>query len=229
MRYRDLRDLRDLAPKTLEELMEKNLSTVCPSCGDTITLIPQHQPINDSHDYSYFVANCPNFKRRFCKPIFAVYQALNDCIIETYPIPNFDASNLHDSIPISIREDYAESMRCLFVNAYKGAVTLCRRVIEAIACDKLGSKSKDTNGKTKKLYDLIDLLFNEGLITKDIKESAHEIRLFGNYGAHVQDDGLDSVEQNEAQDVKEITGQLLSIIYITPDKTKKLKEKRESK
>jgi len=46
------RHLHDLAPKTLEELMKGNLSTVCPSCGDTITLIPQHQPINDSHDYS---------------------------------------------------------------------------------------------------------------------------------------------------------------------------------
>jgi len=219
----------DRAPKTIEELMERNLSTECPSCGDTVTLIPQHEPVNDLQDYSYFVAKCPNHKRLYCKPILAVYQTLNDCIYERYPIPKFEASNIHKSIPISIREDYAEAKRCLFVNAHKGAVMLCRRVIEAIACDKLGKKSKDNKGKTKKLFELIDLMYNEGLITKDIKDSAHEIRLFGNYGAHVQDDGLDNVEREEAQDVREITWQLLYTIYVAPDKTKKLKEKRESK
>jgi len=219
----------DRAPKAIEELTERNLSTECPSCGDKVTIIPQHEPVNDLNDYSYFVAKCPNHKRLHCKPIFAVYEVMNDRICERYPIPTFKASNMHESIPISIREDYAESRRCLFVDAYKGAVTLCRRVIEAIACDKLGQKSKDDKRKTKKLFELIDLMHNEGLITKDIKDSAHEIRLFGNYGAHVQDDRLDNVKYDEAQGVREITWQLLYTIYVAPHKTKKLKEKRQSK
>jgi len=219
----------DCVPKTIKELTERNLSIECPSCGNTVSLIPQHEPINTLNDYSYFVAKCPNHKRLYCKPIFAVYQALNDYICERYPIPEFKASNIHESIPISIREDYAESRRCLFADAYKGTVTLCRRVIEAIACDKLAEKSKEDKGKSKKLFELINLMYDEGLITKDIKDSVHEVRLFGNYGAHVQDDGLDNVERDEAQGVREVTWQLLYTIYIAPDKTKKLKEKRENK
>ena len=102
-------------------------------------------------------------------------------------------------------------------------------MIEAVACDKLGDKSRDGKGRTKPLFELIDLMYSDRLITQDIRDSAHEIRLFGNYGAHVQDDGLDRVEREEAEDVKNVTWQLLYAIYVGPDKTKKLKERRESK
>ena len=140
--------------------------------------------------------------------------------IRTYPIPTFDASTMHKAIPNAIRKDYAEARRCLYVNAYKGAITLLRRVIEAVSCDRLGQKSKDKNGRTKRLYDLINLLLTEGLITKDLSDSAHEIRLFGNYGAHVQDDGLDTVERDEALDTRKITWQILYTVYVAPYKTK---------
>ncbi|MFA4905653.1 MAG: DUF4145 domain-containing protein [Candidatus Margulisiibacteriota bacterium] len=219
----------DDAPETIKELQERNLSTECPYCGDTIALIPQHDPINEYDDYSYFIALCPNHKRAFCKPIFAKYQVLNDCIYERYPIPRLDASKIHESIPLSIREDFAEARSCLYAKANKGAVALFRRVVEAIGCDKLGEKAKEHKGDTKKLFELIDLMHEEGLISKSLKESAHEIRLFGNYGVHVQNDGLDKVSSEEASDVREMTWQLLYAIYVSTDKTKKLREKRENK
>lgn len=136
---------------------------------------------------------------------------------------------MHKAIPEFIREDYAEGSRCMNVESYKATVAMCRRVVEALACDKLGAKAKDTKGSTRKLYDLIDLLHADGLITKDIKDSAHELRHLGNYGAHVQDDGLDKVKRFEAQDVREITWQLLYSIYIAPFKTEELRKARTSK
>ena len=66
---------------------------------------------------------------------------------------------------------------------------MCRRAIEPLAGDKLGAKSKDAKGATRKLYELIDLLHADGFITRDLRDSAHELRHFGNYGAHAQDDG----------------------------------------
>lgn len=222
--------MRRDAPSSMKGLRERNISTECPHCGDTVSLLPQHDPITDpENENAYFVALCPNHRRRYCEPIFAVYQALNDYIVARYPIPGFKASDMHKAIPERIREDYAEARRCMFVEAYKGAVALFRRVVEATACDKLGQKAKNKDGTTKKLYELIDLLGSEGLITKDIKDAAHEVRFFGNYGAHVQDDGLDKVEPDEARDVREICWQLLSTIYIAPFKTRELRDKRVKK
>jgi hypothetical protein len=72
-------------------------------------------------------------------------------------------------------------------------------------------------------------MHSRGLITKDVRDSAHEVRHFGNYGAHIQDDGLDSVSADEATDVGEIAWQLLSSLYVSPAKTAELRKKRESK
>ncbi len=220
--------MHDHPPESIDELKERNISTECPHCGDTVALLPMHKPVN-TYDHSYFVALCPNHKRSHCKPIFAVYQPLNDCIQERYPIPSFSASSMHKAIPEPICEDYAEGVRCMYVESYKAAVAMYRRVVEALACDKLGEKAKDTKGNTRKLYELIDLLHADGLITKNIKDGAHELRHFGNYGAHVQDDGLDKVERQEARDVREITWQLLYSIYIAPFKTDELRKARTSK
>jgi hypothetical protein len=218
----------DHPPESIDELVERNISTNCPHCGDTVALIPAHKPIN-THDHSYFVARCPNAKRRHCDPIFAVYQPLNDYIEERYPLPSFKASSMHEAIPLRIREDYAEARRCGYVESNKAVVVMCRRVLEAVASDKLGAKAKDTKGTPLKLYALIDLLNSDGFITRDLKDSAHELRHFGNYGAHAQDDGLDKVERQEARDVQEITWQFLYSIYVAPAKTDELRKARTKK
>lgn len=220
--------MHDRPPESIEQLQERNISTKCPYCGDMVSLIPVHKPVN-SYDNSYFVALCPNHKRQHCKPIFALYQPLNDFIQERYPIPTFNASGIPKAIPEPIREDYAEGVRCLFVASHKAVVVMCRRVLEAVVCDKLGSKAKDTKGNPFKLHTLIDLLHTDGFITKDLKDSAHEIRHFGNYGAHVQDDGLDEVTRQEAQNTREIAWQFLYAIYVAPAKTEELRSARKTK
>lgn len=212
-------------PESRADLSKRNISTRCPHCGDTVRLIPCHDPVRAS-DYAYFVALCPNEPKRYCRPIFAVYQPLNDVIVERYPISSFDPSRMDESIPMAVRGDFAEAKRCEYAEAHKGAVALFRRVVEAIACDKLGGKAKDAGGKIRKLHELIDAMHAEGLITRDIRDSGHEIRYFGNYGAHIQDDGLDHVTAAEVADVEEVTWQLLYTIYVAPEAAKRLREKR---
>jgi hypothetical protein len=195
-------------------------------------LIPLTEPVvtdDMSRGKAYFVGNCPNHKKRRCKPIFAVYQGLNDYIESRFPIPTFEASSLHKAIPEPIRQDYAEARRCVFVDAHKGAVVLLRRVVEATACDRLKADAKKANGDTKKLWELIDTMHEKGLITRDLRDSAHEIRHLGNYGAHVQDDGLDSVSREDANDVRQVTWQLLQSVYIGPHDTRELASKRQQR
>jgi hypothetical protein len=122
--------MRRALPETIDELRNRNLSVHCPGCADTVTLNPVAGPIN-SFDYAYFIGRCPNSDRRHCRPIFGIYQPLNDIITERYPIPSFEARWIHEAVPLSIREDYAEAKRCTFVKAYKGAVAMYRRVVEA--------------------------------------------------------------------------------------------------
>jgi len=220
--------MRESVPGSIDELRNRNLSAYCPKCNDTVTLNPVAGPIN-THDHSYFIARCPNTKRLLCPQIFAVYQALNDIITDCYPIPSFDPDWMDKSIPQGIREVYAEARRCSFAKAYRGAAVMCRRVVEAAACDKLGPAAQDAKGRTKRLLDLIDEMHSQGLITADLKESTHEIRLFGNYGAHVNDDGLDSVSADEASAVRKIAWQLLHTLYVAPEKTAELRKKRQSK
>ena len=162
-------------------------------------------------------------------PFFIKHILQEDAVIECYPIPNFTAQQVALPIPDSMKEDYAEARRCLYVDSYKGVVTLCRRVMEAIAINKLEEKAGDEDGRTKKLHVLIDLMRDEGLITEDLKKTAHEIRHFGNYGAHVKNDGLDKVEPDEAEDIAQITYKFLDTIYISPQQTEDLKNRRESK
>lgn len=215
-------------PESVSQLQERNISTDCPHCGDTVALLPAHNPVN-TYEHSYFVALCPNHKRNHCKPVFAVYQPLNDYIQERYPFPSFDASKMHKSIPEAIREDYTEGARCLFVDSYKAVVVMCRRVLEALASDKLGAKAKDARDHPLKLYTLIDMLRADGFITKDLTDTAHEIRRFGNYGAHAQNDGLDKVTRQEARDTRAVTWQFLYSIYVAPAKTEELRNARKGK
>ena len=221
--------MRERPPRSKEELAGCNISARCPHCKDRVSLIPFADPIVDFRDLAYFIARCPNSKRLHCEPIFAVYEALNDCLHAIYPLPGFDASNIDKAIPDGIRDDYAESQRCFYASAYKGTVALLRRVIEAAACNKLGADSLDAKGHTKKLWQLIDLMHQRGLITHDIRDAAHAVRLFGNYGAHVQDDDLDKVTRQEASEADDITWQILYSLFIVAKQTEALRQRLAAK
>ncbi|PIZ65990.1 hypothetical protein CO051_06615, partial [Candidatus Roizmanbacteria bacterium CG_4_9_14_0_2_um_filter_39_13] len=65
----------------------------------------------------------------------------------------------------------------------------------------------------------MDELFNKGYITQHLKETAHEIRHFGNFGAHPQNDILGDTTSEDAEIIKQLTFSLISAIYIIPFKT----------
>lgn len=207
-----------------EELKLRNITAQCPYCNCKVRLDPWGDILFINGLY-YFIAICPNCYRD-CKPLFAVYEDLNDRIIRLYPLPMGNEDSLHIAIPQNIKSDYAEAIRCQYAEAYKACMVMCRRVIEAIACDKLGEDARRSDGNTKQLNKLIEELFNQHLITADIKNAALEIKYFGNYGAHVSDDGLDEVSLDDAMAVQNLTGHLLTSIYITPYETQKLRKNR---
>lgn len=53
-----------------------------------------------------------------------------------------------------------------------------------------------------------------------------QIKYFGNYGAHPQDEGIDKVTKMDSKQVLDFVSPLLDIAYITPWKVNKLKNKK---
>jgi len=207
------------------DVKEINLSYYCRGCHQQVRGIPLTEPqyhISEYDDDPWLVVRCPT---RLCELSFVIYDRLNDCVRRVYPFPSFDPSDYHKAIPQKIREDLAEADRCYHADAYKAAVTMNRRAVQRIVLDKI----KDSEIKKKKLWEQIDALFDAGLITKDLKETAHEIRHFGNFGAHPSDDQLDNTTCEDAELVDRLTMDLIRTIYIVPFETSKLKGKRIKK
>lgn len=207
------------------DIKKINLSYFCRGCKQTVRGIPLTEPqyhISAHSDEPWLVARCPT---HLCKLSFVIYDKLNDRIKRVYPLPSFDPGNFHKAIPSKVREDLAEADRCLHADAYKGAVSMNRRAIQRIVLDKI----KDSSIKKKKLWEQINELFKAGFITKHLKETADEIRHFGNFGAHPSDDELDNTTYDDAKMVDSLTWDLVRTIYVTPYQTEQLKSKRNKK
>lgn len=207
------------------EMKDVNLTYFCRRCKQQVRGIPLTDPqfhISSFDDNPWLIVRCPT---RLCELSFIIYDRLNDCVRSVYPLPNFDPDNYHKAIPEKIRIDLAESDRCFHAYAYKAAVAMNRRAIQNIVLDKIEDKSI----KSKKLWEQIDALFTSGFITKHLQETAHEIRHFGNFGAHPQDDELDDTIREDAEIVDRLTWDLVRTIYVTPFETEQLKTKRTGK
>jgi len=109
-------------------------------------------------------------------------------IIDQYPkrVPKIDTS-----VPSEVARDYVEAIKCFDVGANKGSVVMCRRALQSSVIER--------GAKKDRLVDQIDELHDKQIITKDIKDWAHEIRLTGNIGAHPDEDGLEDVTLDDAE------------------------------
>jgi hypothetical protein len=198
---------------------EFNLDYQCPRCGHLVRGIPETNPtyhISATSDTEAFlIVRCP---RQLCDLAFVVYDRLNDRIRRVYPFPKTSASDYHKAIPEAMRRDFAEANRCWFAEAHKGVVVLCRRVMQMIALDR--------GARGKLLRDQIDDLLASGHITKSLHDADAEIRYFGNFGAHPQDDHLDDVTDDDARAVLDLTRQFLIDLYVRPHETQELLTKR---
>lgn len=208
------------------DIKDINLTYYCRRCKQRVRGIPvtdlQFHISGLSDQRAWLICRCPT---RLCELSFVIYDKLNDRVQSVYPYSTFDADDYHESIPQKVREDIAEAERCYHADAYRASVTMYRRAIQNIILDRIS----DLAIKKKRLVDQIDVLFSNGLITKDLKETAHEIRHFGNFGAHPSDDALDNTSSKDAEMIGQLTFDLIRTIYITPFQTAELRAKRNKK
>lgn len=161
--------------------------------------------------YRYSVSECNS-----CSQHFLVIRDDDNSIESIYPrtLPG----SVNDLIPEDIKADFEEALLCYSVSAYRGAAALARRTVQLICLDKGADKSK-------KLYQQIDELFSNGVITKDIQEWAHEVRFLGNDAAHPN---KDIVSGDDARDILDLLESLCEVLYVAPAKAAERKKKRTS-
>lgn len=124
-----------------------------------------------------------------------------------------------EAVPNGIASDFREALRCYWIKAFKSAVVMCRRALQASA---IALKAKGDRP-----VDQIDDLAKQGKITESLKDFAHEVRLTGNVGAHPDKDGLGDVAETDAEDIIAFTREYFHHVYVMPAKLKARKEPPE--
>lgn len=136
-------------------------------------------------------------------------------IIDYYPkrTPKVDGS-----VPENVANDFMEAMVCFDVGTNKASAAMCRRALQ--------SSMLERGAKKERLANQIDELFEKQIITKDIRDWAHEIRLTGNIGAHPDEDGLENITRADAAELIKFMEEYLNYVYVMPAK---VAEKRAKK
>lgn len=120
-------------------------------------------------------------------------------------------SKFTETVPSDVLEDFREGVTNLNTKCYKASVSMFRRSLQS-ALLNLGADPKQ---------DLIDQIKNTSSLTQDIKDWAHNIRIFGNWGAHPQNDNLKEVDQKVADEVRMFIEEFFNYVYVMPGRVAK--------
>jgi len=77
--------------------------------------------------------------------------------------------------------------------------------------------------------DLITQINSLNSLPSDIKDWAHQIRIFGNWGAHPDKDNLKEVDHDDVIEVNDFISKFFLYVFIMPEKVKLSRTKREKK
>lgn len=117
-------------------------------------------------------------------------------------------------VPTSIARDAREAHKCHSIEAYRAAVAMARRALQAAVYDLADRNDKEAPDSS--LYKQIEWLADEGLVTDTLKSMATRIRLSGNIGAHPDKDGLEDIGKQDSKAALEFLEDLLHFTYVVP-------------
>ncbi len=200
-------------------------SIFCPNCRQKTNLKirqdynrPNPAISRDYNKYSshiwYEIGECNG-----CDFFFLVKRR-GSYINKIYPDPL--PKPIPEKTPDFLQDDLKEAYLCLAAGAYRAAGVMARRALQ-LCCIKKGAPGKN-------LHEQIDWLLNEQIITKDLKESAHEVRLTGNDAAHPPKNNSkdESVSKEDAEDILELLESFIEVLYIMPALTEERRQKRNT-
>ncbi|MBZ2195970.1 DUF4145 domain-containing protein [Occultella gossypii] len=122
-----------------------------------------------------------------------------------------------EDVPSPISEAAAEAWTCHAAGLHRAAAIMARAVVEATAKDK-GATSGSLMAKIDKLYD-------DEVIGKGVKGTAHEIRFIGNEMAH--GDFVINIGEDTSADLLSFMDELLYEVYQRDAKLSRFRAARQ--
>jgi hypothetical protein len=135
---------------------------------------------------------------------------------QKFPGEEASYSNKFDGpVPTIVLEDFKEGVVCLYNKCPRAAVSMFRRSLQSALLER-GANSKE---------DLIKQIQSASFLTQDIKDWAHSIRIFGNWGAHPQDDNLKDVDEKIAEETQSFLEEFFNYVYVMPSRVADARKK----
>lgn len=188
----------------------------CPHCGvlsqmlsagkptriidQTLKTIHSIKECNNCHQIIYFVT----------KNELTGSNTYEEKLVFHYPTAK---AKTHESVPKDIADIYKQGVNCLNVGSSIGAITCFRRALQQLCIDKGATQGKQ-------LHEQLD-----EVLTARVKDTAHEIKQWGNLGAH-PDELIKDVKNEDAVETKKFMELVFDDVYVVPWRIKESKKKR---
>lgn len=151
----------------------------------------------------------------FCKKLSFVhfwdYRRGNPPVSQTFIVNSYPSKHIAEiqtmQIPNKIKADYIEGITALMNSCFKSACVMFRRAVQN-AVIELGASKK------KGLEDQIDQLERKRIITPELKDLAHQMRVIGNLGAHPLKDEFDQLKKEDAVDMESFLKEFINYCFV---------------
>lgn len=217
--------------KTLIAEHAVDLIDLCPHCGANVhieKLWSEHHMFKNNDVEFYVIFRCRPCKKLVLKTYYLKQNILTGNFDlktvgwdEKFP-PSFDNELSKDDveyIPEQILSDYKEALKCKSISANRASCAMFRRSLQN-GLVTLGADAKS---------DLITQINSLDSLPPDIKDWAHQIRIFGNWGAHPDKDQLKNVSEEDVAEVYDFITKFFTYTFIMPEKVKLSRKRREDK
>lgn len=209
----------------------KDLIELCPHCGARSHIEAlwndYHQLRNRDVEF-YVIFRCKPCRKLILKTFYLEqnpYSHEENLTMkgwnEMFPMSLDDQLKKEEKefVPNEILRDYEEALKCQSIEANRGSCAMFRRSLQG-ALVRIGADPK---------LDLIKQIESLDKLPKDVKDWAHQIRIFGNWGAHPDKDNLKDVDNDDVTEAHDFMSKFLLYMFIMPEKVKLSREKREKK
>jgi hypothetical protein len=208
-----------------------DLIDICPHCGARVHIV---QLWNDYHKLKngdiefYVIFRCKPCRKlmmktcRFQQNRYSNEQNLSfERWEERFPLSlNDDLSDEEEQlIPKEVAMDYQEALKCKSFGANRACCAMFRRALQSSLL-VLGADHR---------LDLIKQIESLNSLPNDVKDWAHQVRIFGNWGAHPDKDNLKEVSEDDVNEAHDFFAKFLLYMFIMPEKVKLARSKRENK
>ncbi|MEK7612932.1 MAG: DUF4145 domain-containing protein [Patescibacteria group bacterium] len=204
----------------------ENLIDTCPHCDTRahLKLLFQESQIMDNRDVVYYATfRCVPCEKLIVKTYrFKQNQYDSNENLsavgwqEKFPGEEVVYANKFEGpVPPEVLEDFKEGVICLYNKCSKAAVSMFRRALQSSLLER-GANPKE---------DLVDQIKNATYLTQDIKDWAHNIRIFGNWGAHPQDDLLKDADEKTAKETQSFLEEFFNYVYVMPSRVANARQK----